>query len=168
MQIMEGANAKNIPIYITPIDFRIAFDSINRGMKKEGDARRAQKQLSAIKESDYAASSKLDCVSRLSVLLYGCESWTQTEAMEHKLDIFARKRYGIILHINQAEAHIINKELYNTTDKVPTSSQTPASVLNANCPWLLKPCLKQAALHLHNLMLRQSHQHSPRVFKFFK
>jgi hypothetical protein len=56
-----------------------------------------------------------------SVLLYGCESWALTEALEKKLNIFARKCYRIMLGINQAESHMTNEELYSTTRQQPIS-----------------------------------------------
>jgi len=59
--------------------------------------------------------------SCLSVLLYGCESWALTIALEEKLNTFARKCYRIMLGINQAESHMTNKELYSTTKQHPIS-----------------------------------------------
>ena len=65
-------------------------------------------------------SSKLDKrfrmrlfnASCISILLYGCESWTLDENLKNKVDVFVRKIYRIMLNIRQSDAHMTNKELY--------------------------------------------------------
>ena len=57
----------------------------------------------------------------LSVLLYGCESWTLTGALERDLDVFARKCYRAILAINQHETHMTNSDLYKKIDQDPVN-----------------------------------------------
>jgi hypothetical protein len=58
----------------------------------------------------------------LSVLLYGCETWTLTAKLEAELDIFARKCYRAMLRIKQAETHTTNQELYARVKQQPVSS----------------------------------------------
>ena len=59
--------------------------------------------------------------SCVSVLLYGCESWTMTEELSTKLDIFTRTIYRIMLGVSQSETHMTNKELYKLVNQHPTS-----------------------------------------------
>ena len=59
--------------------------------------------------------------SCVSVLLYGCESWTLTEELSSKVDIFTRTIYRIMLGVSQSETHMTNKDLYNTVNQQPTS-----------------------------------------------
>ena len=47
-----------------------------------------------------------------SILLYGCESWILTAALNEILNIFARTCYRIILGIRQSTDHITNESLY--------------------------------------------------------
>ena len=55
----------------------------------------------------------------LSILLYGCESWTLTEPLKKKLDVFARTCYRIILEVRQAEDHMTNADLYKKVSQRP-------------------------------------------------
>ncbi len=48
----------------------------------------------------------------VAILLYGCETWVLTPALEKDLDVFARTAYRIILGINQAEERLTNIQLY--------------------------------------------------------
>ena len=59
--------------------------------------------------------------SCLSVLLYGCESWTLTEELSSKLDVFTRIIYRMMLGVSQAETHMTNIELYNAVKQQPLS-----------------------------------------------
>jgi hypothetical protein len=45
----------------------------------------------------------------VSILLYGCETWTLTAQQAKKLNVYARTCYRIILGIVQSESHTTNK-----------------------------------------------------------
>jgi len=61
--------------------------------------------------------------SCISILLYGCETWTLTEELSDKLDVFARTIYRIILGINQSDSHVTNEELYEMVRQHPISQE---------------------------------------------
>jgi hypothetical protein len=48
----------------------------------------------------------------ISILLYGCESWTLTPELTNKLDVFSRTCYRIMLGIKQQVHRVTNDELY--------------------------------------------------------
>ena len=52
-----------------------------------------------------------------SVLLYGCECWTLTKALQKSLDGCYTRMLRVVLNINQGE-HITNKRLYGTLPSV--------------------------------------------------
>ena len=43
------------------------------------------------------------------------ESWVLTAEQQHRLDVFARTCYRVMLNIRQTDAHITNKHLYEMT-----------------------------------------------------
>jgi ribosomal 50S subunit-associated protein YjgA (DUF615 family) len=59
----------------------------------------------------------------VSILLYGCETWTLTQKLEEKLNIFVRKLYRIMLNVKQAEAHMTNEELYKRAGQQPIAEE---------------------------------------------
>ena len=59
----------------------------------------------------------------ISILLYGCETWTLTQKLEDKLNIFVRKLYRLMLNIKQAEAHLTNEDLYKRVRQQPIAEE---------------------------------------------
>ena len=57
----------------------------------------------------------------VSILLYGCESWTVSSTQLKSLDVFARKCYRMMIGINQSEDHITNEKLYQLASSRPIS-----------------------------------------------
>ena len=54
----------------------------------------------------------------ISIMWYDCETWTLTEILIEKLDIYARTFFRIILGSKQSRHHVTNKSLYQLTDQV--------------------------------------------------
>ena len=65
----------------------------------------------------------------ISILLYGCESWVMTPPLAHKLDVFARTCYRLMLDIRQSDVHMTNQELYRRVGAINISSQVKARQL---------------------------------------
>jgi len=99
--------------------------------EKDLDARIALTWVAFDKLRPILTSSKLAKKLRLrflnasciSILLYGCESWTLDEKLKTKVDVFVRKIYRIMFGIRQSEVHMTNKELYAFTEQQETSKE---------------------------------------------
>ena len=62
--------------------------------------------------------------SCISILLYGCESWTLNSKLANKIDIFVRKLYRIMLEVKQSEVtYITNEQLYIIAGQQPISKE---------------------------------------------
>jgi hypothetical protein len=58
----------------------------------------------------------------MSVLLYGCETWKITQDIINKLQIFVNRCLRNILRIRWPKT-ITNKELWETTQKIPADRE---------------------------------------------
>ena len=54
----------------------------------------------------------------IPILLYGCEAWTLTKALEKCIDVFATSCYRVMLNIQKIE-HIKNNELFKILNRKP-------------------------------------------------
>ncbi|CAF0774491.1 unnamed protein product [Brachionus calyciflorus] len=59
----------------------------------------------------------------ISVLLYGCESWTLTEASSEKLNCLVRTFYRITCGIKQSESHMTNEQLFAIVNQRPIAEE---------------------------------------------
>jgi len=65
-----------------------------------------------------SAKVRLFRTTCVTILLYGCESWVLSHAMESKINAFATSCYRIMLHIKRKD-HVPNTSVYAMTETEP-------------------------------------------------